>query len=146
MNAMTIQTVEVIIQGMYMFLGFIAGAAIGSGYMCFVARNVRGESWMEGRSHCDTCGHTLNWIDLIPVFGYIIRGGKCHYCGQKIPISSFLTEILYGVLCSLLVYSLTSNRCMEARCVMSVTVVAIILAAGFYAFQKEKKLVKEGAS
>lgn len=44
----------------------------------------RVETTLFGRSHCDHCGTTLNFIDLIPVFGWLIRRGRCRACGIHI--------------------------------------------------------------
>ena len=61
-------------------------------------RIIRGEDFVTGRSHCMTCNHTLSAIDLIPVFSYVISGGKCRYCKEKISIRYPLTEILFMAL------------------------------------------------
>jgi leader peptidase (prepilin peptidase)/N-methyltransferase len=36
-------------------------------------------------SYCPHCNHRLMWYDLLPVFSWLIQGGKCRYC--KAPIS-----------------------------------------------------------
>lgn len=59
------------------FFGFLFGSCIGSGYLCYIMRRKTGESWMRGRSHCDSCGHTLHLLDLIPVISYLASGGRC---------------------------------------------------------------------
>jgi prepilin signal peptidase PulO-like enzyme (type II secretory pathway) len=56
----------------------------------------RGESVVRPRSHCRSCGRVLDWVDLIPVGGYLIRGGRCASCGTPIGISSPATEALCG--------------------------------------------------
>ncbi len=57
----------------------------------------RGESVMRPRSHCRSCGRVLVAVDLIPVGGYLIRGGRCASCGAPIGVSSPLVEALCGV-------------------------------------------------
>ena len=32
-----------------------------------IDRVPRNESFVKGRSHCDHCGETLKWYDLIPI-------------------------------------------------------------------------------
>ena len=74
------------------------GAALASGITCLIDRRQAGEPWVgKTRSHCSTCGHTLNVVDLIPILGYIIRKGKCHYCGAAIPSASFKLELVMGI-------------------------------------------------
>ena len=59
---------------------------------------MRGEDWMLGHSHCDTCGHELSTADLFPIISYIALKGKCRYCGSKVPPRDLIFEILLGLL------------------------------------------------
>lgn len=68
------------------------GAAIASAINCFWYRISRGESWITGRSHCDICGHDLDFVSLIPVFGCLIRRGRCKYCGAVFGYKHALIE------------------------------------------------------
>lgn len=46
-----------------------------------------------GRSRCGSCGHGLTALDLIPVFGWLFRRGRCKYCGEKIPADCLVAEL-----------------------------------------------------
>ncbi|SEK92578.1 MULTISPECIES: prepilin peptidase [unclassified Butyrivibrio] len=74
------------------------GLLFGSFLNCMAMRIVRNEDFVTGRSHCMSCYHQLEAIDLIPVFSYVISGGKCRYCKQKISIRYPLTEMAFMVL------------------------------------------------
>jgi leader peptidase (prepilin peptidase)/N-methyltransferase len=56
----------------------------------------RGESLVRPRSHCRSCGRVLDIVDLIPVGGYLIRGGRCATCGAPIGALSPAIEGLCG--------------------------------------------------
>src|SRR6266567_3280905 len=56
----------------------------------------RGESVVRPRSHCRSCGRVLDFVDLIPVAGYLIRGGRCATCRASIGVSSPVVEALCG--------------------------------------------------
>ena len=56
----------------------------------------RGESVVRPRSHCRSCGRVLDAMDLMPVGGYLVRGGRCASCGIPIGISSPVVEALCG--------------------------------------------------
>ena len=58
----------------------------------------RGESLVSPRSHCRSCGRVLNVVDLLPVAGYFIRGGRCRSCGASIGPSAPLVEAAAGLL------------------------------------------------
>lgn len=85
--------------GIYLIvLAFLFGAVFASFITCTAWRVVRGEDWMLGHSHCDTCGHELSTADLFPVISYIALKGKCRYCGSKVPPRDLIFEIILGLL------------------------------------------------
>jgi leader peptidase (prepilin peptidase) / N-methyltransferase len=59
-------------------------------------RAPRGESLVRPRSHCRACGRVLNAVDLAPVAGYMIRGGRCATCKAPIGVTSPLVEAATG--------------------------------------------------
>lgn len=65
-------------------LALALGAVLGSFLNCAAWRLVHKESVLRGRSHCALCGHTLNALDLVPIFSYLALRGKCRYCGKPI--------------------------------------------------------------
>ena len=52
---------------------------------------------VEG-SHCPTCKKSLSWYENIPVFSWVIQGGKCRGCKTSISIQYPLVELLTGLL------------------------------------------------
>jgi leader peptidase (prepilin peptidase) / N-methyltransferase len=78
----------------------VLGLLIGSFLNVLIYRLPRGEDFVQGRSHCPSCGHDLGPADLVPVFSYLLLGRRCRYC--RTPISSryaiveILTAILFG--------------------------------------------------
>lgn len=78
-------------------LAFIFGAVLASFITCTAGRLLAHEDWTRGFSHCDTCGHQLGALDLFPIISYIALGGKCRYCGSKVPIRCLLSEVLLAV-------------------------------------------------
>lgn len=80
------------------FFIFMIGSCFGSFlHVCFSR-----SGWISGRSRCDTCGYTLKWYDLIPIFSYLFLRGKCRKCKEKISSSHLVSEIMMGAsfLCS----------------------------------------------
>jgi leader peptidase (prepilin peptidase)/N-methyltransferase len=79
----------------YLFvIAGVLGAVFGSAITCQGDRISSGEDWMEGRSHCDACGHVLSFGDLIPIVSYLLYHGKCRYCGTKLSPKYLITEVL----------------------------------------------------
>ncbi len=44
----------------------------------------QGKPFAFGRSHCEHCGHVLEWNDLIPIVSWSVARGKCRYCNTRI--------------------------------------------------------------
>lgn len=61
-------------------LGLLLGSFIGLA----ADRLPRGESIVRPRSRCRACGRRLSALDLVPVIGYLARGGRCASCGVPI--------------------------------------------------------------
>lgn len=76
---------------------FFLGASLGSFSLVVVTRRIKQENWVSGRSKCDSCGHTLTWQELIPIFSFIFLRGRCKSCGKKIGFETLTTEIIFGI-------------------------------------------------
>ena len=50
-----------------------------------------------GRSECPYCHHTLRAIDIVPILGFAVNKGKCHFCSEKISIRYPVVEIIGGL-------------------------------------------------
>jgi len=76
---------------------FIIGTVFGSFSTLAIYRIPQKKNITTERSFCPNCKHKLNFIDLIPVWSYILLGGKCRYCNKKISSSYFFIETLMGI-------------------------------------------------
>ncbi len=72
------------------------GLIIGSFLNVVIYRLHTGRS-LNDRSHCLSCGTTLNWYELFPVVSYLTLLGRCRTCGAFIPYRYALVEILTAV-------------------------------------------------
>lgn len=75
----------------------ILGLAIGSFLNVCIYRIPIEKSIAFPPSHCPKCEHKLSLIDLIPVLGYLINGGKCRYCKEKISLQYPIVELITAV-------------------------------------------------
>jgi len=74
----------------------LVGLMLGSFINLAADRAPRGESLVRPGSHCRSCGRHLNAIDLLPVVGYLVRGGRCASCRTPIGASAPLVELVSG--------------------------------------------------
>jgi leader peptidase (prepilin peptidase) / N-methyltransferase len=100
----------------------------------------RRESLLHPRSHCRSCGRVLNLVDLIPVAGYVIRGGRCASCGASIGASSPAIEAL----CGALMIAALSMLGLVRGAVMGIGLVALVgVAAVWLAFARARGAKRE---
>lgn len=84
--------------GLTFILVFFFGACLGSFYHVVGYRMPIGENWVSDRSRCPGCSQELRFYELMPVFSYVLQGGKCRSCGMKIKQIYLLSEIFAGLL------------------------------------------------
>ncbi len=75
------------------FLIILLGFAIGSFSACMGYRIPNKISTYKKRSFCPKCKKQLKWYMNIPVISYIMLGGKCAYCKEKISMAYPAIEI-----------------------------------------------------
>lgn len=76
---------------------FVFGTIVGSFLNVVLYRLHTGKS-LNGRSHCMSCGKTLSWYELFPIFSYLFQGGKCRGCRAYVPSRYLVVELLTGLL------------------------------------------------
>lgn len=100
----------------------LSGAVLGSFINCMAWRMVHKESVWKGRSHCFSCGHTLQAMDLIPVFSYLFLRGRCRYCRERVSLRYMLTEVLLAMVFVTLVWkydiSVLTLRYLVLACIL----------------------------
>ena len=75
----------------YMIIFFLLGMHMASFYTVVGMRLPVEEDIVKKPSHCDNCGHQLNFLDMIPVLSYLVLRGRCRYCKTKIsPMSTYM--------------------------------------------------------
>ena len=77
---------------------FIFGLVIGSFISALTWRLPRGINMISDRSRCDNCNSQIFWFDNIPVFSYLILGGKCRNCKKHVSIRYPLIELATAVI------------------------------------------------
>lgn len=75
------------------------GACIGSFLNVVIYRLPRGQSLVSPPSSCPSCNQRLAWHDNVPVAGWLLLGGRCRTCRNRIspqyPIGEVVTALLF---------------------------------------------------
>lgn len=78
----------------------VIGLCLGSFYNVVILRSLSNESIVFPASKCPKCNHKLYFWHNIPVLSYILLGGKCYFCKEKIsiqyPIIELFTMLMFG--------------------------------------------------
>lgn len=74
------------------FVGFFFGSFLN----VLIDRLPRGKAIFLSRSVCEKCNKQIKWYDLLPIVSYLLLGGKCRYCKDRIPFRLFLVEVFTG--------------------------------------------------
>lgn len=82
----------------YSVVFFVFGLVLGSFFNVVGIRLPKGVPFGNDRSACPTCERQLTSFELIPLLSYIIQGGKCRGCKEKISIRYPLMELATGLL------------------------------------------------
>ncbi len=105
---------------------FVFGICIGSFLNVCIYRIPNKEDIVSERSHCMSCGNVLEWYELIPLFSFLVQGGKCRKCKVKLSIQYPLIEFLNGLVyvwifavCGFEIHSILYCLCASALIVLS---------------------------
>lgn len=77
----------------YLLVVVIFGLIIGS-FLNVVIYRFHTNRSLNDRSHCLSCGKSLNWYELFPLLSYLALRGRCRTCESFIPSRYALVEVL----------------------------------------------------
>jgi leader peptidase (prepilin peptidase) / N-methyltransferase len=78
------------------------GLVIGSFLNVVILRLPLGQSVSTPRSRCPKCKELIHWYDNVPVLSWLLLGGRCRRCKNKISARYPLIEALTGAVSVLL--------------------------------------------
>lgn len=79
-------------------LSFLFGLAVGSFLNVCIVRIPAEESVVRPRSRCPKCKSPIKAYDNVPVLSWLLLGGRCRKCKQKISVLYPLVELFTGIL------------------------------------------------
>ena len=92
---------EVLIIG----LAGLVGLLVGSFLNVVIVRLGSGESIWFGRSRCPHCRAKLGASELVPLFSFVVLGGRCRSCKDRISLQYPVVEVLTATLFALFAFN-----------------------------------------
>jgi leader peptidase (prepilin peptidase)/N-methyltransferase len=88
------------VETVFAVIAALTGLILGSFATCAGHRLAHGGSVTSpARSYCPACDHTLSWRENLPLFGYLLQGGRCRFCHARIPARYPLAELTLVLYC-----------------------------------------------
>jgi leader peptidase (prepilin peptidase)/N-methyltransferase len=112
-------------QPFWLVLAGVFGACIGSFLNVVIYRLPRGQSVVTPPSRCPKCGYRLKFYDNIPVFGWLLLGGRCRECKNKISIQYPVVELITAMLCVIVVWVTPPGPLLVSRLLLLFILIAL---------------------
>ncbi len=111
----------------------LLGLCVGSFLNVVIYRLPNNMSLSFPASHCPKCNYKLKWYDNIPLLSYLILGGKCRSCKDKISPRYITVELLNCILWLLCLFvfgyrdvrSVVMTLCAAIACSMCICIALI---------------------
>ena len=104
---------------------FFLGAIFGSFANLVINRTIRQVSIISPPSPCESCGHRLYPLDLVPIFSFLFLKGRCRYCREMISRDNLFLELISGLF--LLIF-FDPNNILASILLYSGLILALIIA------------------
>lgn len=105
---------------------FILGSLVGSFLNVVIYRVPRGLSVVFPNSKCPRCETPIKPYDNIPIFGWLMLGGKCRSCKAKISAQYPLVELIIASLWVLIVWRVGLSIVLPFELIFVTAIVALI--------------------
>jgi len=125
-----------------LILTFIFGVVVGS-FLNVVALRFNTGMGLGGRSKCMSCGTTLTWKELIPLFSFIFQKGACKKCRSKISWQYPVVEFIAGAIFVLIFFAYPPTDALSAVATSFQVVIACLLLV-ISVYDIKHKIIPDG--
>src|ERR1700732_1873944 len=109
-------------------LAALAGLLIGSFLNVCIYRLPRDLSVVAPRSFCPECDKPIAWCDNVPLLSYLLLGGRCRNCKERIPWRYPAVELLTGASFFCAVWMLGPTATAMKFCLFSAIAITLVFS------------------
>lgn len=109
----------------YVFI-FVFGAIVGSFLNVVIHRVPREESIIFPNSACPKCRKPIKFYDNLPILSWLILGGKCRHCREKISPRYPAVELLTAFIFTLTFWQIGFNWFLPVGLIFMAAMIALI--------------------
>ncbi|MGH9221989.1 MAG: prepilin peptidase, partial [Vicinamibacterales bacterium] len=103
----------------------LLGACVGSFLNVVIYRLPLEQSLVSPPSRCPQCGYRLAWYDNVPIVGWLLLGGRCRKCRNRISIQYPLVELITALLFVLVVWLTPAGPLLVSRLLLVCILIAL---------------------
>lgn len=110
---------------MIWWLPLLAAPFAGSFLLVVVRRRPDGRAIVWDRSQCESCGHRLGPLELIPIASLLAQRGRCRSCGSRIDVAHLAAELIALLIAAAAAAAGTAGPNLWAGCLLGWTLLAL---------------------
>jgi leader peptidase (prepilin peptidase)/N-methyltransferase len=76
------------------WFSLLAAPFVGSFLFVLIRRLPARRPVLWGRSQCESCGHRLGPVELVPIVSFLVQRGRCRACGARIGVAHLAAELI----------------------------------------------------
>lgn len=107
------------------WFALLAGPFAGSFLFVLVRRLPAGHPALLSRSRCESCGHRLGPLELVPIVSFLAQRGRCRACGARINVAHLAAELIALLIAAAVIATGAEGLEMWAGCGLGWTLLAL---------------------
>ena len=107
------------------WFALLAAPFAGSFLFVLVRRLPAGRPALWSRSQCESCGHRLGPLELLPIASFLAQRGRCRACGARIDLAHLAAELIALLIAAAVVATGSEGLELWGGCALGWTLLAL---------------------
>ena len=107
------------------WFALLAAPFAGSFFFVLIRRLPARRPVLWGRSCCESCGHRLGPLELVPILSFLAQRGRCRACGAPIDVAHLAAELIALLIAAAVVATGADELALWGGCGLGWTLLAL---------------------